>query len=121
QAGAAPGHVSAVAALEHDAFDRNVARIQAEVFELFEALGFNQLRNVEPFRIEAGGEALQALAPAFPGELAQVLAAFEQYVVEPDECRVGAQHLATDVLPPEPLLKRVEACGGTAVDVRDPF
>ena len=48
QAGAAPGDIGAVAALEHDPFDRDVARVEPQVLELLEALRLDQLRDVEP-------------------------------------------------------------------------
>ena len=56
---------------------------------------------------------------SLPRQLAQVLVAVEQDVVEADEGRVGAEHLLADVLAPKPLLQRVEACRGAAMNVGD--
>src|SRR5258705_12115719 len=57
--------------------------------------------------------------PLLPGEVAQVLVAVEQYVVEPHERRSVGEHLLADVLAAEPLLERVEAGRGAAVDIGD--
>src|SRR3954447_6971485 len=112
QAGAPPGDVGAVAALEHNPLDGHVAGVGAQILELVEVPGLDQLRNVKPFRIEALGEVFDAAPTLFPREPAQIFGPVEQDIVEPHECGVSAPHLLTDVLAAEALLKRVEARRG---------
>ena len=66
----------------------DVAGAGAQIFEFLEAGRLDQLREVEPLGFERGDEALQPLAPLGPGQLAQILVAVEQDVVEPDEGRI---------------------------------
>src|SRR6185503_801634 len=105
QACAAPGNVGTVTPLEHDPFDAGIAGVQPEVFELLEALRLDQLRDIEPVGIDLRSEALEARSPLGPAEVAQVLIAIEEDIVEPNESGIGGQHLLADVLSPEPLLK----------------
>src|SRR5204863_6186241 len=117
QTGSPAADIGAVAAFQHDALDGDVAGVEPQVLELLKALRLDQLRDVEPLRLEARRKGLEARPPLRPGEIAQVLAAVEQNIVEAHECRVLPEHLLADILAAEPLLECVEARRGAAVDV----
>src|SRR6185369_11824936 len=66
QAGTATGDVRTVAALEHDTLDGHIASVGPEIFERFEVIRVDQLRDIEALRVELRYEGLQAGPPLLP-------------------------------------------------------
>src|SRR3546814_16245509 len=68
QAGAAARDIRRVAALEHDALDRGVARAVAQGFECGEIHGLDHRREVEPPGIEPRDDRVEPTAALVPAD-----------------------------------------------------
>ncbi len=85
--GSSPRDIGAVAPLEHNALDRDVARIEAKIFKFLERFDGDQLREIKASIVEPFRKFFEPFAPIFPSEPAKIGMIFEKDIVHAHERR----------------------------------